>query len=313
LHLVIGPRISYLRTGKPLTTVATSEQRPTEITQGIRMKYLYEAMHQERIVPLECYGIYVGRKGHGYLTVKSSSPLVDDDEVERVRNHGIQLMAENSKLRAQIADLQRDKEILAQANEKLAQKFAKLGHLQPAGYIRSFFHDVQPINVPDAESDDDQLTTWQVPFHHTGPRSVSTGDIEALASALDQELNITGHQRQHSELLAQKYADVFSSLQSSSLPALRLSVLSSLITPSPSSNDGSAARPITLGYVLKSGRRSGMIFDRSSMGYLAGVGGRTPTAEDRDEESSEEDNTRTGGYAPVTPKSEEKKRFDLLQ
>jgi len=306
LDMVVGPRIAHLRTGKPLTTVATSEQLPKEVTEGIRMNYLYEAMQQERHVPLERYGIRQGHNKHEHLTLQSSSSPVNDNEVERSRNHAIALMAENRELRSDIAVLLQDKESLIKANEKLAQKASKLGRLQPAGYIRSPPYDDWPENISGADSA--QPAALQAPLRPTRPRSVSTGDIEALATALEQGLNITTHHRQSSEILAQKYDDVFSSLHSSPLPTLRLSALPEPLTPSPSSVNGSATRPMTLGDASRSGRRSGMIFDGDKMGHLAGGG--TPTSEDSDQD---EDGGRGGGYVPVTPTPQGRKRFDLLE
>ncbi|KAH6866484.1 hypothetical protein BKA58DRAFT_412629 [Alternaria rosae] len=277
LDMVIGPRITHVRTGKPLTTVATSEQLSKEVTEGIRMNFLYEAMQQERNVPLKRYGIHQGHNKHGNQTLQSSSSPLNENEVERSRNHAIALMAENRELRSDITILLQDKEKLIKANEKLAQKASK-------------------------------LVASQVPLRPSRPRSVSTGDMEALATALEQGLNITKHHRQNSEILAQKYDDVFSSLQSSPLPALRLSALPAPLTPSPSSANGSATRPMTLGDAPRSGRRSGMIFGGDNMGHLAGGG--TPTAEDSDED---EDGGRSGGYVPVTPTPQGRKRFDLLE
>ncbi|KAI4918712.1 hypothetical protein J4E90_003099 [Alternaria incomplexa] len=313
LDMVVGPRIAHLHTGKPLTTVATSEQLPKEVAEGIRMNYLYEAMQQERHVPLERYGIRQGHNKHEHQTLQSSSSPVNDNEVERSRNHAIALMAENRELRSDIAVLLQDKERLIKANEKLAQKASKLGRLQPAGYIRSPPYDDWPEEISGKEKvDGEQPMATQAPLRPTRPRSVSTGDIEALAAALEQGLNISTHHRQSSEILAQKYDDVFSSLHSSPLPTLRLSALPAPLTPSPSLVNGSATRPMTLGDAPRSGRRSGMIFDGDKMGHLAGGG--TPTAEDSDGDGDEdEDRKRSGGYVPVTPTPQGRKRFDLLE
>lgn len=309
LDMVIGPRIAHLRTGKPLTTVATLEQLPKEVTEGIRMNFLYEAMQQERNVPLKRYGIRQGYNKHGNQTLQSCSSPLNDNEVERSRNHAIALMAENRELRSDITVLLQDKEKLIKANEKLAQKASKLGRLQPAGYIRSPPYDDWPVDkLGNENANCEQLVASQLPLRPSRPRSVSTGDMEALATALEQGLNITKHHRQNSEILAQKYDDVFSSLQSSPLPTPRLSALPAPLTPSPSSANGSATRPMTLGDAPRSGRRSGMIFDGDNMGHLAGGG--TPTAEDSDED---EDGGRSGGYVPVTPTPQERKRFDLLE
>ncbi|KAI4944688.1 hypothetical protein J4E91_008693 [Alternaria rosae] len=309
LDMVIGPRIAHLRIGKPLTTVATSEQLPKEVTEGIRMNFLYEAMQQERNVPLKRYGIHQGHNKQGNQTLQSSSSPLNENEVERSRNHTIALMAENRELRSDITVLLQDKEKLIKANEKLAQKASKLGRLQPAGYIRSPPYDDWPVDkLGDENANCEQLVASQVPLRPSRPRSVSTGDMEALATALEQGLNITKHHRQNSEILAQKYYDVFSSLQSSPLPTLRLSALPAPLTPSPSSANGSATRPMTLGDAPRSGRRSGMIFGGDNMGHLAGGG--TPTAEDSDED---EDRGRSGGYVPVTPTLQGRKIFVLLE
>jgi hypothetical protein len=61
--------------------------------------------------------------------------------------------------------------------------------------VRSFY-DGRPIDgLDDAEKDNhnDQPPTLQVPAHCGRHRSVSTGDIETLGTALKQGLNIAAH------------------------------------------------------------------------------------------------------------------------
>ncbi|KAL1793430.1 hypothetical protein ACET3X_008412 [Alternaria dauci] len=204
---VVGPRIAHLQTGKPLTTVATSEQLPKDVIEGIKMKCLYEAMQQERSVPLERYRIYPAQTGLAYPISQPFSPSIDD-EVERARSHAIELMVKNCELRSQIAVLQQDKERLTEANEKLAQKFARLQATKPTGYIRT-----PPDNIAeDGENKEDQPMALHAPPLSRRRRSVSTGDIGALTTVLGQSLSVTTDHRQDSEILAYKYEDTSSSL-----------------------------------------------------------------------------------------------------
>jgi hypothetical protein len=82
LHLVIGPRIANLKLRKPLVTVAASDHVPKDIQEGIRLNYLYEAIQQERAVPLHRYGSETGSVYSAPPTPSSSSPYRIDEETE---------------------------------------------------------------------------------------------------------------------------------------------------------------------------------------------------------------------------------------
>jgi hypothetical protein len=325
LHLVVGPRIAHLRTGKPLITAATSEQLPKEIKKGMKLNYLYEAMQEERTVPLARYGIFSGppTQDHFSTPLASSSP---EEETERARNHAIKLMTENRELRAQVAGLQHDKEKLADLNEKLARKVATLGRLQPSGYLRSSSYDDRPLSL--ATPTDEQPMTLHVPQQHVRLRSLSADSGSKLAAEVDAKLNITGahtHKRQHSEVLSWKYEDVFQGL-SSATPSSSLRLSDPVtgqedVSPATPFTQGSSSpktpirnslsRTVSLECAPTRSRRSGMIFDRESMGYLAGLGETTPIVEEDDDEDEE----GYDGYRTVTPTPVQRgsRRFDLLE
>ncbi|KAF1833257.1 hypothetical protein BDW02DRAFT_464309, partial [Decorospora gaudefroyi] len=126
-HLVIGPRIAHVRTGKPLCTAATCDQLPPEIKDAIKLNYAYEALQQERIVPLTRYNIYnhTSTTNHS-ITGSSDSPrnsnASPDEETERARNHAIHLMVQNTELRTQLSTMKSAYDKLVDANEKLARR-----------------------------------------------------------------------------------------------------------------------------------------------------------------------------------------------
>jgi hypothetical protein len=314
LHLVIGPRIAHLRSGKPLVTAATSEQLPKEVKEGIKLNYLWEAMQEERVVPLSRYGIYQDTEPHSTPPLASSSGGSGDgdayEETERARNHAIHLMAQNADLRAQITVLEHEKAKLVDSNEKLARKVATLGTLQPMGYLRSPSSDQRPQSLLPRHIDE-QPMTLQVPQQPQRPRSLSADTGSKLADSLSAKLDT--HKRQHSasDLLSHKYEDVFQALSSS--PTLRLSdpvtgredtpVIpvrnSSLLTSSPMT-------PVRRSSPLPTRtRRSGMIFERGSLGYLSEIGG-TPRIEEEEEEDG-------GDGFRGTPTPVRGGRFDLLE
>jgi hypothetical protein len=303
LHLVIGPRISHLRSGKPLVTAATSEQLPKEIKEGIKLNYLYEAMQEERVVPLARYGIFPDSALQGYPPA-SSSPL--DDETERARTHAIHLMLENRELRTQVAALQHDKQKLVESNEKLARK---VGRLQPTGYLRSPSYDDRPLSLSSSNRNEDaQPMTLQVPQR---PRSFSADSGAKLTAEVEAKLNITGaHKRQRSEVLAWKYEDVFSPLSDSA--SLRLVTGQEDPFSSTSGHGSSPMTPLSEPHVSlpTRTRRSGMIFDRESMRYLAES---TPIVEETEEgEGDDGYQAGTDGYQAGTP-TPASGRFDLLE
>jgi hypothetical protein len=333
LHLVVGPRIAHLRSGKPLVTAATSEQLPKEINEGVKLNYLYEAIQEERVVPFRRYGIFSDVPPQGYMATPpaSSSPLPgSDDETERARNYAIQLMTENCELRAQVSGLQHDNEKLAESNEKLARKVATLGRLQPPGYLRTSSHDDRPLSLfSPNRNGDEQPKTLQVPQLQLRPRSLSADSGSKLAAELEAKLDITGAvhshtlKRQHSEVLSWKYEDIFSPLSSPTLPpSLRLSdpitgqedpFTSPLTSPTTkrSSSPVTPVRSLSERRVTPTThtRRSGMIFDRESMRYLTGLGESTPIME------KDQDNEGDDGYRACTPTPAQlgSERFDLLE
>jgi hypothetical protein len=285
-NLVITPRIASLCYGAPLLTAATSENIPQEAKDGIRLKYLFELVQQKRQVPLSRYGIYQDPPSLGLMTPPSSSPDVrnsfvpDLEDVERVRNHAIMLMAQNHELRAQVAFLEQDKEKLQNSNEKLARKVAALSqNQQPSTYLQSptvnntprtpTTHPSSPLSAHHQDPNYLQVPNPRTPHPRSRPRSLSQDTGTALATALSQTLNsATNHTRQRSEVLSWKYEDVFERLDTPPSPPIHLS--------DPAT--GEVLQPTEVG------RRSGAVFSKDQMGWLRAIRGGTPSPPVGDEE-----------------------------
>jgi hypothetical protein len=314
LHLVIGPRIANLRSGAPLVTAAMSDHLPTEVTEGVKLSYVFEALQPQRQVPLDRYGIHPSTKVLGLMTPPTSPPaepqLQTSTESERARTHATQLMAENQNLRAQLAALEHDKEKLQESNEKLARKVHTLGHLQTVDYIQSSAHEAPP---PSCEIDTHQSSDLlQVSNPRSRPRSLSHDAGEKLAAALDKQVHLTGknhHKRQHSDVLSWKYEEVFSGLDKAPVPSIRLS--------DPKTGElGKPTRPPlperspshAISFMRNTGRRSGMVFTKDQMNLLAVVRGATP-------EPNEEDNKGGDGVEDLvaTPTPGARPRSKLKQ
>lgn len=306
-HLVIGPRIANLRSGAPLVTAAMSDRFPQEVTEGIKLTYVFEALQPKRQVPLHRYGIHPSTTSLGLMTPPTSPPneakAQSPEEVERARTHAIHLMSENQNLRAQIAALEHDKEKLQESNDKLARKVHTLGRLQPVGYIQSPARPAPP--PPSSEVEAQQTSDFlQVPNARSRPRSLSHDAGEKLASELDKQLNPTAHKnhkRQVSEVLAWKYEEVFSDLDKAPIPSFRLS------DPKTGQLDKSTTPPLVperspsraMSFMPDTGRRSGMVFSQDQMDLLAAVRGVTPEPEDEDEEAEEDGDDVAGTPTPT--------------
>ncbi|KAF1851175.1 uncharacterized protein K460DRAFT_401201 [Cucurbitaria berberidis CBS 394.84] len=271
-HLVIGPRIAHLRSGVPLITAPTPDQSPKEIQDSIKLKYLYEAMQQERRVPLVRYGIHSGATARVHPTPPSSplSTVSDQNDIELARSHAIQLMKANQDLHAQVAKLTRENEELTESNDSLARKIATLGGIQPASYA-------SPAHL-------------QVPQARGRPRSLSHGTGEKLAAEVNAKLNISqrSHKRKQSEILSWKYEDIFSPLEGKPMPALRLSdpATAELVAPNPPPAIPHIHSPRPVSHTSNRTRRSGMIFDPASVAHLASVGESTPHVVESDDEQN---------------------------
>ena len=305
LHLVVGPRIRHLHSGAPLITAATSENLPKNIKDGIKLNYMYEALQQERQVPLVRYGIHSDMPPHVYLTPPSSSPpsaVSDLGDAELARSHAVGLMKENQDLYAQIAKLTRENEKLVESNENLARKVATLGQNQPVSYLEAAPEGSESVtaplrsSTPESEQDLSQPSSFflQVPQPRARPRSLSHDTGEKLAASLEAKLNFSQrtHKRQHSELLSWKYEDVFSGLDEKPAPALRLSdpvtgELVAPITPPVSIPPRHPDRAVS--YAPDRSRRSGMIFDKGSLAYLAHLGDSTPNVDESQDKEDEVD------------------------
>ncbi|CAO2649325.1 Nn.00g067100.m01.CDS01 [Neocucurbitaria sp. VM-36] len=298
LHLVIDPRIAHLRSGAPLITATTSEHLPKEIKDGIRLRYMYEALQQERLVPLERYGIHPATPERGYPTPFSSPPdaVSDMNDAELARSYALQLMKENQDLYAQIAKLIRENEELVESNENLKFKVATLRGIQAASHSQADMDDSQPITTPfqtstPATNQELYPTDFlQAPLKRLRPRSLSHNAGKKLAAELDAKLNVSqrSHARQHSELLSWKYQEVFSQLEDNPLSAIRLSdpKTGELIAP-----PTRPPPPIPRSDLLQPGskaekrsRRSGMIFDAGYMARQFNFGEATPHVHESDDE-----------------------------
>lgn len=258
LHLVVGSRIAALRSGKPVITSTTNKNAPKEVQEGFQLNYLYETMQQQRTVPLSRYGIYPSSPGQVYVTPYLSLPLAGDEETERARNHAIHLMAENHSPRAQITVLEQDKNEVIVSNEKLAQKVATLRRGQPAGYISPW---------PSCSNDTFFSKRSVTPSNRSLRQVLAEDQCGAMVGG---------------------YEEVFSRLQDSSLPELRLS--------DPETGELSPARPRTPTtpsenksmtasgedmtseqasydeWVPRTERRNGMLFVQGTVGHLAELG-----------------------------------------
>lgn len=295
--LVIAPRIASLCYGIPLLTAATSENIPQEAKDGIRLKYMFELVQQERQVPLSRYGIYQDSPSLGFMTPPSSSPDVqngcapDLEDAERARNHAIRLMAQNHELRAQVAFLEQDKKKLQNFIEKLTRKVATLGqNQQPSIYLQSSTVNNGPhtpftrsSSSPSENAQDPnylQVPDLQTPRSRSRPRSFSQDTGTKLATTLDQKLNlVANHKRQRSEVFSWKYEDVFEPLDTPPSPPIRLS------------------HPAT-GEILQptaAGRRSGVVFSKDQMSLLEAIrdGTLSPPASEKEDEN--------GGVEMATP------------
>ncbi|KAA8625906.1 hypothetical protein PtrV1_01586 [Pyrenophora tritici-repentis] len=292
LTLVVGPRILALRSGRPIITSTTNQDVPKEVQQGFQLYYFYEALHQEREVPLNRYGIYPGSPDRD-VNPSLSRSLGGDEETERARRHAIHLMAENQKLRSTIADLEQDKAELIDSNEKLSQQIGTLGRGQPADYYRftspsSPFYNAQSATLPthaaptvtvSEEPQDLQI----IPAPSTiRPRSVLAGAVStASTSSLAPPLNKYTHKRNSSTASsAQNYDDVFSGFKDSSLPELRLmspeldevSSAESAVPATPENQESVTeyGRERSRSLPTRYRRRSGGFLGRVAVGYLAG-------------------------------------------
>jgi hypothetical protein len=85
LRLVIVPHIASFRFGLPVIPAATSEKLPQEVKDGIRLKYLFELVQQERQVPLSRYDIHTDPVSLDSMTPPSSPP---DEQKQPVANFG---------------------------------------------------------------------------------------------------------------------------------------------------------------------------------------------------------------------------------
>jgi hypothetical protein len=308
LHLVVGPRIANLRSGAPLVTAATSNRLSNEVTEGIKLSYVFEALQSKRKVPPHRYDVHSSTTSLGLTTPPTSPPDKFQPhtpaETERAHTHAIQLMAENQNLRAQLAALKHDKEKLQESNDKLARKVHTLGRLQPVGYIQSPARQTPPL--PSSEIDAQQSSDLlQVPNPRSRPRSLSHDAGEKLASELDKMLDLTNdenhHKRQNSEVLAWKYEEVFSDLDKAPVSSIRLSdpktgELDKAVTPSVPERSTSRA----VSFKPNTGRRSGMVFSKDQMNLLAAVRGATPEPDEKDDEGGDDSvvGTPTPGARP---------------
>jgi hypothetical protein len=273
LDLVITPLIASLSYGTPFLTAATSENIPQQVKDGVRLKYLFELVQQERQVPLSRYGIHTDSPSLGLMTPPSSSLGVrnsfvsDLEDAERARNHAIQTMAQNQELRAQIAALEQEKQKLQDSNDRLARKVVTLSHNhQPSTYLQSPTATSSP-HTPSMQHQDPNYLQLPKPRSRSCSLSHNTGI--SLPIALDATLNpVATHKHQRSEVLARKYEDVFERLDTPPSSPVRLSdpATGELLEPT------------------GAGRRSAMVFTRDQMSFLEAVRGGTPSFEDEAKE-----------------------------
>lgn len=292
LEGVIDPRITNLRSGAPLITAATSEQLPNEVKDSIKLTYTYEAMQPKRQVPLHRYEIYPEVTVTHFLTPPSSPPDGQEGaEAEQIHQHANQLMIENHNLRAQVAELERDKKKLQDSNDKLARRFATFTRIQPRKHGQSQMNDVFTSSPSSNQS-------LQISQDDIRPRSLSADAGLKLAAHLDDNLNLTSHKHQRSHALSFKYEDVFSALDTPPSPPIRLSdpATGGLLEPTtPPVADRTPSRAVN--YAVNAGRRSGIIFKTDQKNLMAAIRGATPEPV---EENDDEDGCE-GGDEGGTP------------
>ncbi|KAF1957609.1 hypothetical protein CC80DRAFT_48001 [Byssothecium circinans] len=150
LEHVIVPRYSQPQR-KTAARSPMSHQQSIDRLKGLKLAYLYEAMQQEREVPLIRYGIFPeasslprsleGRDRHDGRSVPSIHESFIEKECEIERSHSATtLQAENRRLRILNAELNKDNEALRDSNFKMARKIATLGRVQPFLYQRPNWH-----------------------------------------------------------------------------------------------------------------------------------------------------------------------------
>ncbi|KAF2824078.1 hypothetical protein CC86DRAFT_63793 [Ophiobolus disseminans] len=271
LESVIGSRIANLRSGAPLITAATSEQLPQKIKDGIQLTYAYEVMQLKRQVPLNRYEIYPAVIINQFETPPPLPPGGIGSTAATTRHQIIQYYTENQILRAQVAELQRDKEKLQDSNYKLARRFATLARTP----LRN--HALSPTNDIFASSQDN-TQTLQIPRDPTHPHSLPPSPNPPLTTPLPTHPFPNSPNPQPSHALSSKYHDVFSALDTPPSPPIRLSdpATGGLLEPSTPDKWPSHAA----GYAVGAGRRSGMIFTADQKNLVAGIRGATPESEE---------------------------------
>jgi len=194
---VVAKRIEHQKMGMPLVGHSTCEQVSKDIQEGLRLNYLYEAMQQERQVPLVRYGLFsdspkapmTSSPSHGHIRVV---PVVRESvvmtECQPERTFSIAKMrSENTYLRGENDQLRRDIEALVDANKKLVRKMAVLGR-NPASLDRPNWNTTL-APTPDSP-DRSQSLLLQVPRPRVRPRSLSEGAAQEYSAALEQSLNL---------------------------------------------------------------------------------------------------------------------------
>lgn len=135
--------------------------------EGIKLNYYFQAVQQQRVVPLARYGV-LPQSAPQSRGSPPTSPI--DMMTEQATRHAQELTTINQALQAQLADLQRRNEKLLQTNESMARKITTMGHFQPVGYV----HVNQPLSADDFPPKQDTTTTPTQKSHADEPAQTTT-------------------------------------------------------------------------------------------------------------------------------------------
>ncbi|KAF2730391.1 hypothetical protein EJ04DRAFT_586405 [Polyplosphaeria fusca] len=125
-HELLAPRLAVLVGSAPKLTTKTPEEKS-------RLEYLFEAMQQERPVPLTRYGLFPEHDLdiHATPTVTGEHYFLEQYQLEKSFST-ISLGRENQALRARNAELELVAKSLKVAKEQLVQQVASLGRVRLA-------------------------------------------------------------------------------------------------------------------------------------------------------------------------------------
>ncbi|KAF2679574.1 hypothetical protein K458DRAFT_393703 [Lentithecium fluviatile CBS 122367] len=195
---VIGKRIEHHKMGVPLMRQMDCTQISKDIQAALHLNYLYEAMHEERQLPLVRYGLFPDspkaltppESTHGedrVVPVVWNSFVATECQLERSFSL-TKTRSENTYFRDENEQLRRNNEALIDSNEQLVRKIAALGRIEPTLFTRP---DWNPFVGDSTESPSRRHSSLlQVPRQRQRPRSLSEGAAQDYSAMLVQKLNV---------------------------------------------------------------------------------------------------------------------------